>query len=93
MTISKFGKKSRLYYIDVRNNIISDITVEHDKDIIQGFQIFDRNILKTGFMNAITKTALIISYIRDYGAYEKKSETDFVNKKCYHTKSDEYLKK
>ena len=98
MTISKFGKKSRLHYIDVRNNMIFDIIFEHDKDTMYGFQIFDRNILKNSLALTLTKLVLLLSYIRDYGGYKKKSEdkivmTDFINKSYDNTKSDEYLKK
>lgn len=98
MTISKFGKKSRLHYIDIRNNMIFDIVFEHSKDTLHGFQIFDRNILKMSITNTITKIAQLLTYVRDYGVFAKKSEnkivmTEFINKSYDYTKSDEYLKK
>lgn len=98
MTISKFGKKSRLHYIDMRNNIIVDIIHIHDKDVMHGFQVFDRNILKMSMENIISKIMILLSHLHDYGFHGKKSAeklvmTDFINKTYDHTKSDEYLKK
>lgn len=98
MTISKFGKKSRLHYIDVRNNMIFDIIFEHNKDTVYGFQVFDRIILKESLANTMTKLRMLLSYIRDFGGYGKKANndivmTDFINQNYDFTKSDEYLKK
>jgi hypothetical protein len=98
MTISRFGKKSRLHYIDMRNNKIFDVIFEHDKDTMYGFQIADRNILKSSLLETITKIASLITDLHEFGPSEKKMEehmtiTEFINKKYDCKKSDEYLKK